>query len=115
LGTLLWSGGRGEVWALYRLGMSAYPERTRAQKLALLGELAALCYALERDLQLLRVTRAVSPEDYLEQARACLDPRHARRAEAERYLETHRRALAAHEVARAECYLALRLAGPPAS
>jgi hypothetical protein len=95
--------------------MSAYPERPRAQKLALLGEVSALCYALERDLQLLRVTRAVSPEGYLEQARACLDPRHARRPDAERYLDAHRRALAAHEVARAECYLAVRIAGPPAS
>src|SRR5581483_5359288 len=115
LGNLLWSGGRREVWALYRLAMTSYPERPRSQKLALLGELATLCYALERDLQVLRVTRAFSPAGYLDQARACLDPRHARRDESERYLDLHRRVLHAQEVARPECYLGVRIAGPAGS
>jgi len=108
---LVWSGRRGDVWACYRLATASYPERSRAQKLALLGDVSTLCYALERDLQLLRVTRALSPDGYLEQARACADPRHARGEELERYLEAHAKALGGHEVARPECYLAVRIAG----
>ena len=57
---LVFGRDRADAWALYELQGVAYPYLARASKLELFARLEALLYRLEADIQLLRVSRAIS-------------------------------------------------------
>jgi AAA-like domain len=101
-----------DAWALYRIQTTSFDGLTVAAKKELLGTLAAFCYQVTADFQLLRVSKAWSIEDYLDGARALLDPRHGHERGWNDYLTGHRATLTERAVAQPEVYLAVRLASP---
>ena len=98
-----------DAWALFRVHTRSYPGLPASAKLDVLGALASFAATIERDFQLLRVTRAWSTEDYVASARAGIDPRHAGGERFEELLAHHELVLADDAPARPELFLAVRL------
>jgi hypothetical protein len=98
-----------DAWALYRVHTRSYPGLTAAAKFEVLAEVAGFAASIERDFQLLRVTRAWSTSDYLVAAQAGVDARHGQPAQLRALLERHERVLGDDAPARPEVFLALRL------
>ena len=67
-GNLVFGHGPGEVWGIYRVGMRSYPGLATRDKIGVLSDLASMLYHLERDCQILRVSRPWSTSEYLRQA-----------------------------------------------
>lgn len=101
-----------DAWALYRLAMTSYDGLSVAAKKDLLGQIAAFAYSVEADFQLLRVSRGWSVHEYVDAARAALDPRHGHQDEHERLLADHQQVLGQRNVRQPEAYLAVRLSAP---
>lgn len=99
-----------DAWALFRVHTRSYPGLSTLEKLQVLGELAGFATAVERDFQLLRVTRAWSTADYLAAARAGIDPDHADTGGFDALLDTHAVVLDDDAPARPELFLSVRLA-----
>jgi hypothetical protein len=99
-------------WALYRIETASYDGLTVAQKHELLASLSMLAYVLEADFQLLRVTRAWSPDDYCDRALGLAHPRHGHHERFGALLDAHREALGARAIVRPEVYLCVRLPAP---
>jgi len=109
---LVFGRDASDAWALYRVETSSYDGLAVAAKKDLLGQVAAFAYQAEADFQLLRVSKAWSIADYLQDAGGLLDPRHGHPAQWADYLQGHEHALAGRETARPEVFLAVRLAPP---
>jgi len=106
---LVFGAGRDDVWGLYRLPTRSYPGLTATGKMEVLAQFAAFASTVEADFQLLRVSRAWSGEDYVAQAQELAHPGgDGRRLDA--LLATHDSILAEGVPARAEVFLAVRLA-----
>ncbi len=101
--------GSADAWALYRLEMRSYAGLPYTEKVNLLGELSSLLYHLERDCQILRVTRPWSADAYVEAVLAECDPRFGHPDALDQFLEVHRGALGTRQVSRPETYLAVRV------
>lgn len=98
-----------DAWALFRVHTRSYPGLATLEKLQVLGELAGFATALERDFQLLRVTRAWSTPDYLAAARAGLDPEHAHPERFDDLLDAHVAVLDDDVPARPELFVSVRI------
>jgi hypothetical protein len=107
---LVFGSSVDDAWALFRVHTRSYPGLPAIEKLQVLGALAGFATAVERDFQLLRVTRAWSTDDYLEAARAGLDTEHADHDRFEGLLSAHAAVLGDDAPARPELFLAVRLA-----
>ena len=99
-----------DAWALYRVHTRSYAGLPTAAKIEVLASVAAFATAIERDFQLLRVSRAWSPLDYADAARSTIDGRHGQPDLLDDLLAGHERALQDAELARPEVFLAVRLA-----
>lgn len=108
---LFGAGGAGDAWALFRLSLQAYPGRTLTGKLELLSAVAAWAVAVEADFQILRVSRAWSPDEYRAAARAGLDPAHGREERLERLVEQHVTTVGGRP-GRPDVFVCVRLATP---
>src|SRR4051794_16560441 len=111
-GNLVFGRDLDDAWALYRLESRSYVGQPRSGKRELLALLASFAYSLERDFQLLRVTRPWSVDGYLRDCERTADSRHTDRERLRDYLERHRLTLAAETPLRPEVYLSVRLAAP---
>src|SRR4051794_18496679 len=111
-GNLVFGRDLDDAWALYRLETRSYAGQPRSGKRELLALLASFAYSLERDFQLLRVTRPWSVDGYLSDCERTADSRHTDRDRLREYLEGHRLALAVEAPLRPEVYLSVRLATP---
>lgn len=103
----------GEPWALFRLSGSSYPGCRDDRKLALFGQLSAWADGIERDFQLIRVSRAWSVDRYVAGADEIFDPSSGHADGWNRLLAIHREALADQAVAVPETYAAVRIASDP--
>jgi hypothetical protein len=107
---VVFARGVHDAWALYRVHTRSYAGLPTAAKIEVLASVAAFATAIERDFQLLRVSRAWSPLDYMDAARSTIDGRHGQPELIDDLLAGHERALQDAELARPEVFLAVRLA-----
>lgn len=110
---LFGAGGKQDAWALFRLELTAYPGLPVNGKLGVLSQLAAWTVAAEADFQVLRVTRPWSQEQYRHDALAGADPDFSLAGRLKRLVDEHTSAIGDRAPARAEVFLAVRLAAPP--
>jgi hypothetical protein len=103
------SGGSEDPWALFRVETESYEGKSVEGKSELLWALAGALYALESDVQLLRVSRPWSIDDYLDGARTTLDARHGHAEAFDAHLLDCATSDDEHAPARPEVYLAPRL------
>lgn len=108
---LVFCSSISDVWALFRVHTRSYPGLPASSKVDVLGMLAGFASSVERDFQLLRVTRAWSTDDYLAVARAGLDARYADVDRLDALLDRHAAVLDDDTPARPELFLSVRLAG----
>jgi hypothetical protein len=101
-----------DAWAVYELQGQSYPGLSDQRKIEVGERLEALAYAIESDFQILRVARSFDADEYVERARATLDPRHGHRELFESHLGEHRSLLGSRETLRPEIYLAARVEPP---
>ncbi|HWT92077.1 MAG TPA: ATP-binding protein [Solirubrobacteraceae bacterium] len=106
------AGADGDVWALFRLGLTSYEGLTAEQAKELLGDVAAFAYGIGADFNLRRVTRRWSPAEYRHHALRGFDPRTGHRDELDAYLDRQQQALEQRGGWRPEVYLDVRLADP---
>jgi AAA-like domain len=99
-----------DCWALYRLETRSYAGLPVSEKRELLSLVAAFAYTIERDFQLLRVSRAWDVERYASGVERQADTCHGHPSLLRSHLERHREALAERRPWRPEVYLAVRLA-----
>jgi len=99
----------GEPWALFRVACSSYPGATDDAKRSLFGQLAAWCEAIERDFQILRVSRGWPADDYPASASGLFDTDHGHPEQWNRLLGLHAGALATRAPAVPEVYAAVRI------
>jgi len=109
---LVFGRDQDDPWALFRVHTRSYAGLPTAAKQDVLASLVAFAADVEADFQLLRVTRAWSPEDYQQAAYASLDERHAHPARFGRMLAQHDARLRARAPVRPEVFLSIRLAAP---
>ena len=107
---LLFASSVGDVWALYRVHTRSYPGLPTTGKIEVLSMLAGFATNVERDFQLLRVTRAWSTVDYVASARGGVDVRHADGDRFGALLRRHEVVLGDDAPARPEVFVAVRLA-----
>ena len=104
-----------DCWALFRLHTCSYAGMPTSGKLEVLSSLVGFAAAVEADFQLLRVTRAWSPDSYVSMARASLDGRHGDAERFDALLSEHESRLRGRAPLRPEVFVAIRLAAPTAS
>ncbi len=107
---VVFASSLADAWSLYRVHTRSYPGLPASGKLDVLGALAGFAANVERDFQLLRVTRAWSTTDYLAAARTTIDARHADVVRFDELLAHHELVLEYEAPARPELFLAVRLA-----
>lgn len=112
-GNLVFGHGPGEVWGIYRVGMRSYPGLATRDKIGVLSDLASMLYHLERDCQILRVSRPWSTSEYLRQAWDGRDARTSHDQALSTYLQTHESVLDGSHINRPEAYVAVRLGERP--
>ena len=100
-----------DCWALFRLHTCSYAGMPTSGKQEVLASLVAFAANVEADFQLLRVTRAWSPESYVSMAAASLDGRHGDRERFDALVAQHERRLRDRSPLRPEVFVAIRLAG----
>jgi AAA-like domain len=98
-----------DAWAVYKLRNTSYPGLTIDRKIELKDHLEAFAYRVAADFQILRVSREWSVQQYLAGALRTMDPRRGHHELWDSYLQQHRDVLEAHNTARPETYLAVRL------
>jgi hypothetical protein len=98
-----------DAWALYRLSNVSYPGLTNDRKSEVKNHLEGFAYRIGADFQVMRVSRSWSVEDYFDGAMRTIDPKRGHPRAWRAYLEHHRHVLEAHNTARPETYLAVRL------
>jgi AAA domain-containing protein len=103
----------GEPWALFRLQGSPYPGASDDAKRALFAQLATWSDEIERDFQLLRVSRAWSVDDYVSSAGGIFDPAHGHPANWDALLDTHGDALDRQAIMVPQVFAAVRIAEDP--
>lgn len=104
-----------DCWALFRLHTCSYAGLPTSGKYEVLSSLVGFAGSVEADFQLLRVTRAWSPQGYVDMARAGLDARHGVDDRFCELLAGHERRLREHAPVRPEVFLSVRLAAPRAA
>lgn len=113
-GNLIWGADLDDAWALYSVATDAYAGLTASGKRDLLSAVAGFAFSIGADFQLLRVSRSWSVERYCEGAVAP-ESNWVHADEFAQYLETHRHALGARQVARPEVFIAVSLPQPASS
>lgn len=106
---LVFGANVADAWALFRVHTESYPGLPTTEKLRVLGTLAGYATAVERDFQLLRVTRPWSTADYIAAARAGVDPEYADHGRFADLLLTHAGVLDDDAPARPELFLSVKL------
>jgi hypothetical protein len=104
-----------DCWALFRLHTRSYAGLPISGKYEVLSSLVGFAGSVEADFQVLRVTRAWSPQGYVDMARAGLDARHGAGDRFGELLGRHERRLRERAPARPEVFLSVRLAAPRAA
>jgi hypothetical protein len=109
---VLFGADRDDAWALFRLHTRAYPGLTTTGKLELLSQLAAFAVAVEADFQVLRISRAWSPQDYRRGVHAAVDPRWGFPERVDALIDSHLAAIGTGAAARPEVFVAIALGAP---
>jgi hypothetical protein len=108
--------GRGDASAgLYRLGMTSYPYLPTAGKWTLQRRLQRLAHSLSADFSIWRVNRAFPAEQYVRHTEGLLDARHQDPEAWLAFLQGHEQRLRELGSHTPEVYLAVSLAGQPAT
>ena len=101
--------GDNDMWGVYRLGLTSYDGLATQGKLDLFGQMATLCYRLERNFQLLRVNRTWNTEDYLERARQGLHPTRGHAKVFNEHLAAQARHLGSRTISTPEVFITVKL------